>query len=149
MNEEQVREVISLERESHLSSRNEENYLKLLDNSDAILLSATIENPDGSGPFLVAVFSGWIVIDELQIDNIAVKPAFRQKGLGTKILRMALSEAAGKGAVSAFLEVRSNNQPALELYTRSGFIVVGRRPDYYQNPADDALIMSLKFDSIQ
>lgn len=132
--------VISLERQCGLSSRSEESYLGLLQNPDSVLLVAFDESKQ-----VVAVFSGWLIAGELEIDNIAVLPAFRHLGIASTLLRKAFEIAKEKGSHRAILEVRSNNHPAYVLYEKFGFTVVGRRRNYYQNPSDDALIMALEF----
>lgn len=135
----QISSVISLERDCGLSSRDEASYLKLLQSSNSILLVAL----DGSENVL-GVFSGWIVADEIEIDNVAVSTAFRQLGIASKLLSKAFEIAAQKSAVRAVLEVRANNQPACTLYEKLGFVIAGRRKNYYQCPPDDALIMTLE-----
>jgi len=137
MKKDHLPSVVALERDCHLSSRGEEGYLKLLEDEQWLLLIVRVPAK------IVAVFSAQIVADELQIDNIAVAEDFRQKGVGTILLTKALEEAKEKGVVSAILEVRSGNLAAIRLYERRGFAVVGRRKDYYRDPPDDALLMSL------
>ncbi len=132
--------VISLERQCGLSSRSEESYLRLLQNPDSVLLVAFDESEQ-----VVAVFSGWLIAGELEIDNIAVLPTFRHRGIASTLLRRAFEIVLEKGSHRAILEVRSNNHPACVLYEKFGFTVVGRRKNYYQNPSDDALIMALEF----
>ncbi len=131
--------VISLEQDCGLSSREAASYSNLLQDSNSVLLVAL---NDSSA--IVAVFSGWVVADEFEIDNIAVSPAFRQQGIAAKLLAKAIESAEDKGAIMAILEVRASNQPACALYEKFGFSVVGRRKDYYQNPPEDALIMALE-----
>lgn len=139
MKSELIQEAISLEQECGLSSRDGESYLKLLQDSKSILVAAV--NNSGN---VVAIFSGWVIADDLEIDNIAVSKCARQRGIATKLLAEAIETAKRKGVVRAFLEVRSNNTPACSLYEKFGFTVVGRRKSYYQNPLDDALIMAFE-----
>ena len=83
----------------------------------------------------------WMIFDELHINNLAVLPAFRNRGAGGALVEHALSFGAGHGAGRATLEVRRANDPARRLYERFGFTVTGMRPAYYRNPLDDALIL--------
>ncbi|MEP7340867.1 MAG: ribosomal protein S18-alanine N-acetyltransferase [Acidobacteriota bacterium] len=140
MSEEQITSVIRLEQECHLSSRGEDGYLNLLQDERWLLLVAQ------QSLSITGIFSGQMVLDELQIDNIAVADDWRQKGIATRLLTNALEIAAEKGMVTAILEVRESNIPARRLYERHGFIVSGRRKRYYSNPLDDALLMSLNLD---
>jgi [ribosomal protein S18]-alanine N-acetyltransferase len=86
-------------------------------------------------------FGGRVVLDEFQIDNLAVLPALRRQGIGARLLRAALETARKKGAIRALLEVRANNAIAQNLYRKFRFEAVGTRRDYYQQPAEDALVM--------
>ena len=83
----------------------------------------------------------WIVIDEVHINNLAVRPASQGRGLGSALLSHALDEAAKEGAYRATLEVRRSNDGARRLYERFGFRVAGVRKDYYSHPIEDALIL--------
>ncbi|MGH6677481.1 MAG: ribosomal protein S18-alanine N-acetyltransferase [Bradyrhizobium sp.] len=77
--------------------------------------------------------------DEAEILSIALDPRFRGQGLSRHLLLMHLGHLAGRGVRSIFLEVEENNQPARHLYERAGFIVVGGRERYYQQPNGEQL----------
>ena len=86
--------------------------------------------------------AGFLAVRELgpgerEILNLAVDPAERRKGLARGLLRDALGRANG----AWFLEVRASNAAAIQLYESAGFQRAGRRPDYYDNPAEDAIVM--------
>jgi ribosomal-protein-alanine N-acetyltransferase len=85
----------------------------------------------------------WLVVDELQIATVSVAAAHRRRGIGRRLIQTALAEAAARGAVTATLEVRAGNAPALALYRSFGFRIVGRRPGYYRGNGEDALLMTL------
>lgn len=81
--------------------------------------------------------------DEAEILTFCVSEAARRSGLGAALLDVAYATARGLGADDMFLEVGEKNEPALALYKRDGFVVVGRRAAYYHHgdkPAD-ALVM--------
>jgi ribosomal-protein-alanine N-acetyltransferase len=84
----------------------------------------------------------WKVVDQIHINNLAIHPACRGRGLGTWLLREVLDEAERLGAPHATLEVRRSNTPARHLYERAGFSVAGVRTSYYTSPIEDALILS-------
>ena len=88
---------------------------------------------------LVAMASGWLVLDELQINVVAVDPTQRRHGLGTAVLEELMEEARRRGAKRATLEVASCNQAAIALYKRCGFLTSGTRRAYYSD-GRDALI---------
>jgi [ribosomal protein S18]-alanine N-acetyltransferase len=79
------------------------------------------------------------VAPEVEILNLAVSPAQRRKGVGTLLLDHVLA----LGASEVFLEVRAGNKPALAFYRQAGFQPAGRRPGYYRNPDEDAVVMRL------
>ncbi len=90
---------------------------------------------------VVAFCSLWLIVDEIHINNVAVLPAHRGRGVGYLLMSHVLREGARAGARRATLEVRDSNVPALRLYERLGFVVEGRRRAYYCNPVEDALIL--------
>jgi ribosomal-protein-alanine N-acetyltransferase len=90
----------------------------------------------------VAAFCAfWLVVDEIHINNVAVLPQYRGRGMGSAVLRHVLDEARRLGAARATLEVRASNEGARRLYERLGFHVGGVRPNYYSSPVEDALIL--------
>jgi [ribosomal protein S18]-alanine N-acetyltransferase len=141
--------VVELEKACGLNSRGLERYRQMLSNPKAVLLVALTPiypvSPIGPiGPIspIIGMFSGDVVVDELQIDNLAVSNRWRRKGIGRTLLKFALAAAAVLGARSATLEVRSANSPARAFYEKEGFIPVGLRTRYYTDPPDDALLLS-------
>jgi [ribosomal protein S18]-alanine N-acetyltransferase len=90
---------------------------------------------------VVAFCSCWIVVEELHINTVAVDALHRRAGLGRRLVREVLREAAQMGATRATLEVRSSNAAARRLYESLGFTVAAVRPAYYTSPDEDALIL--------
>jgi ribosomal-protein-alanine N-acetyltransferase len=84
----------------------------------------------------------WRVADQIHINNLAIRPELRSRGLGRFLLEGVLEEAARLGAIHATLEVRRSNAAARRLYERAGFHVAGVRASYYTHPIEDALILS-------
>jgi ribosomal-protein-alanine N-acetyltransferase len=85
----------------------------------------------------------WHIRDEVQINNIALHPDFRGLGIGEAVLTVILKEVRGKGATFVTMEVRPSNTPAVSLYRKLGFKVLGTRKGYYSNPVEDACVMGL------
>lgn len=85
----------------------------------------------------------YVVLDEAHVTNVAVHPDQRGQGLGRRLMESLIQAAISRGAVHMDLEVRTQNQVARNLYQSMGFRQVGRRPGYYQEPKDDALILRL------
>jgi len=80
---------------------------------------------------------------EMEILNLAVAQASRRLGMGRALIQATLEEGAARGAARAFLEVRESNASALAFYVSLGFAPAGRRPGYYRNPEEDALILTV------
>ena len=84
----------------------------------------------------------WVVAEEMHILNLAVHPGQRRRGLARSLLAAAMTQARDLGALVAWLEVRPSNAPALNLYHSLGFQKVGRRPRYYDDTQEDALLLA-------
>lgn len=134
-------DVIDLEERNGLNSLGRAGFERQLAKSGSILLVARSESSVGNGGVLQGSLSGWVIADEFQIDNIVVAETARRKGIGSILIRHSATSALGLGAAKAVLEVRAGNLSARLLYERLGFRIVGRRPEYYHEPLDDALIM--------
>ena len=116
---------------------------ELKENPQSFLWVAEIPTPDEKWQ-IVGVIVVWLILDEAHIASIAVSPEHRGKGIGKQLLAGALKEAIQRAKRVATLEVRAHNFSAQNLYRRFNFEVVGRRPRYYRDNNEDALIMTLK-----
>lgn len=94
--------------------------------------------------FLIARSDGFIlgrtVLDEAELLTLAVAPTARRHGTGRTLLAAFEAEAQARGAISAFLEVASDNQPARGLYDGAGWQQAGCRRNYYA-PGIDGLVL--------
>lgn len=139
-------EVAEIEEISALSKWGFEAYEReLMTNPEAIMLVARSLCPAEDGRNILGFVAAWIVADEMHLNNVATHPEFRGRGIGRQLLREAFYCARLREAMFCILEVRISNGPAIRLYEAFGFEPVGRRTDYYPNPAEDALIMKLNF----
>lgn len=86
----------------------------------------------------------WLVPDEAHISTIAIDTPWRGRGLGELMFLALVEEAIAWGANLITLEVRASNVVAQNLYRKYGLEVVGRRPRYYRDNNEDALVMSVK-----
>ena len=77
---------------------------------------------------------------EWELENIAVAPDARGRGIGSELLSAALAQARHRHAKSLTLEVRASNAAARALYRSAGFAEVGQRRGYYANPEEDAVL---------
>jgi ribosomal-protein-alanine N-acetyltransferase len=87
--------------------------------------------------FVVARITG----DEAEILNAAVDPAHRRKGIGSALLRTAISSAQAQNAKTIYLEVRESNSAAVSFYQRHGFEKTAQRRGYYSSPRENAVVM--------
>ena len=81
------------------------------------------------------------VAPEADVMNLAVAPEWRNKGIGRALMTALIAQLHSRGITALFLEVRVGNTPAQNLYRSLGFVEAGRRPKYYVNPTEDALIL--------
>ncbi|MBE7550857.1 MAG: ribosomal protein S18-alanine N-acetyltransferase [Anaerolineales bacterium] len=96
----------------------------------------------GQSSTLIGLAGFWLMADEAHISTIAVHPDWRGLGLGEWLLLALLEAGQVLGAETATLEVRPSNEPALALYQKYQFEEVGRRPRYYSDNDEDALIFT-------
>lgn len=83
----------------------------------------------------------WFIIDEAHITNIAIEKEFRNKRLGSFLVKAMIEYAEKLGIHRMTLEVRQSNISAQRLYEKFGFRPCGKRPKYYQDNNEDAIIM--------
>ncbi|RMF46171.1 MAG: ribosomal-protein-alanine N-acetyltransferase [Anaerolineae bacterium] len=93
-------------------------------------------------PKVVGMIVAWLLVDELHIATIGVHPDYRRQGIGARLLAAALLTGIRRGAHVSTLEVRVSNLPAQALYRHFGYEIVGRRPRYYKDNNEDALLMT-------
>jgi ribosomal-protein-alanine N-acetyltransferase len=86
----------------------------------------------------------WMLIDEIQLVNIAVHPFKRGQGYGQALLNKMLELGNVHGIEYVWLEVRPSNRAAKNLYSKLGFCEIGSRPRYYMDTHEDAIIMALE-----
>lgn len=136
---EDVPAVWALEQEVFASPWAVENFLYELGNHDYnISLIAAI------GEQLAGYSVSYHVYDELHISNLAVAPNYRRRKIGETLLTINLRIAQIRSINHVHLEVRRSNLPAIALYQKYGFQIVGVRKNYYQNQHEDALLMTKK-----
>lgn len=93
------------------------------------------------GEELVGYAGGMSLYETCDLNNIAVLPQYRRRGIAAALLEGFMAEAKARGAEQMLLEVRESNAPAISLYERYGFTAYNKRKNYYRNPAEDAVLM--------
>ena len=110
-------------------------------------IASELDNP--LSYWLVAEYNGKIagyvgsqsVLDAADMMNLAVSPDCRQQGVGQALVNGLVQHLQKNNVIALLLEVRVSNARAISLYEKLGFEQVGRRPKYYHNPREDALIL--------
>jgi len=135
MDEEDLEEVVRLEKICFSDPWSKEAFMEELRLKLAIPLVVKL------GEKVVGYTCLWHLDAQLEVANFAVSPDHRGKGIGERIMKRILLEAKERGCKSIILSVRESNLPAIKLYTKFGFVEVGRRKKYYRLPTEDALTM--------
>lgn len=97
----------------------------------------------GANSAILGYHCFWIVFEELRLMNVAVRGSMRRQGVGRALVMEACRLGCEQAATRAILEVRASNDAARSLYAQMGFVQVGRRPQYYTHPTEDALLMEM------
>ena len=130
-----VAQVAALEKQCFSEPWSENSVASELSNP----LSAWLVAMDGDA--LAGYVGSQSVMGESDMMNIAVDAHYRRQGIAQALVEALVAQLKEKGNHSLTLEVRISNQPAIALYEKLGFAQVGRRPNYYRNPKEDALIL--------
>ena len=145
MSEHDLLEVVEIEEQSGLSRWGWAAYYAELQGANRELM--LVARPSSLPVLESSTIVGYIVAretaGELHINNVAVRAQYRRRGIGAALLNKILDEARTRQAKAAFLEVRSANRAAQALYEKSGFRAIARRANYYSDPPEDAVVMSL------
>ena len=110
-------------------------------------IASELENPLSrwlvalEGEQVLGYVGSQTVLDESDMMNLAVDPAFRRRGFARALVCALIEQLRKMGSRCLTLEVRASNESAQALYACLGFVQVGRRKNYYLNPREDALIL--------
>jgi ribosomal-protein-alanine N-acetyltransferase len=142
MTREDLAEVAAIEVLSFPVPWTEEMFLGELARAVSTVLVAQDVGRGGQA-VVVGFICLWVVEDELHINNLAVHPRWRRRGIADALLTAGLAAGRARGARRALLEVRASNLAAQCLYRRYDFEPVGIRRRYYSQPVEDAIVMAL------
>lgn len=132
-----VDQVVAIERMSFPSPWSEEMVLEELSNP---LSSFWVLE---SGGRILGYLCAWWVKGEVHLLSLATHPDVRRRGVAKRLLVELIEVAKNVGVERIFLEVRESNSIARKLYSSLGFSETGRRPQYYTDTKEDAIVMSL------
>ena len=143
MTEHDLLEVVEIEEQSGLSRWGwAAYYAELQGNNRSLMLIARPRTGEQGNYQVAAYIAARASAGELHINNVAVRESYRRNGIGRLLLNQTIEEGKRLGAATAFLEVRSGNSAAQALYEKCGFKAIARRPRYYSEPLEDAVVMS-------
>lgn len=140
MTRELVPQIAELERLCFSKPWSEQMLADELDNPLASYIVAVGDNDQVLGYAGLTVVAG-----EGYIDNIAVRKEYRLQGIAQALLEVFLRFGTAHQLAFLTLEVRASNEPAKRLYLKHGFAQVGRRKNYYDQPTEDAILMTKFF----
>lgn len=130
-----IRQVAAIEKELFTQPWSEQAFADELENKSATILVAQ------AGEEIVGFADMREIAGECYINNIGVKASHRRKGMG-RALMQALEDSATDEAEFITLEVRQSNEAAIRLYKSMGYIKVGTRRGFYEQPTEDADLMT-------
>ena len=135
MKPEHVSQIAALEKACFSLPWSERSIASELDNKLSLWLVAM------DGQTLAGYIGSQTVMGEADMMNVAVESQYRRKGIAEQLVLSLIEALKEKDATQLTLEVRASNAPAINLYEKLGFVCVGKRPNYYKNPKEDALIL--------
>lgn len=140
MDENHVKQVAQLEEICFADPWSENSVASELKNPLSLWLVAMEQDR------LAGYIGSQSVEGEADMMNVAVHPDFRRQGVGKQLILALIQELKARNVHCLTLEVRASNETAICLYEKLGFEQIGRRPNYYRHPKEDALIMRKEWD---
>ncbi|MDD6810549.1 MAG: ribosomal protein S18-alanine N-acetyltransferase [Lachnospiraceae bacterium] len=135
MERKDVERISQLEEETFSMPWSRDAFLEMIEKEDARYYVAEVDGKvaGGCGVLLIA--------GEGNITNVVVDKAYRNMGVGTKMLQYLIEDGYQNGLTAFTLEVRVSNKGAIHVYEKLGFSSEGIRPNFYEKPTEDAMIM--------
>lgn len=138
---EDIAAIADIERRSFSDPWSEHSFRDVLGHSRMFFACARAVGAGSAAHRVLGYVVAWFAGGQGEIANLAVDPDARGRGIGSALLDAALDEARHQKTDEVFLEVRSSNLRARQLYESRGFAEVGRRRRYYRQPVEDAVIL--------
>jgi len=143
MREADLPEVRTIEALSFSNPWSENTFRGEIQNTSISFPMVVVQKP---GDRVVGYIIYWHIREDVQVNNVAVHPDFRGRGIGEALMRHVIDRVRENGATFMTLEVRTSNAAAVTLYKKLGFEILGTRKNYYTNPDEDAYLMGLVLD---
>ena len=138
LKEEYCSQVAEIEKKTFSMSWSEKAFLECIEHPDRHYFCAVCKEE------VLGYCGYWGVLDEAEIYNVAVKDDSRGRGIGKLLLTKLIDYGKSDNRKRFLLEVRCGNKAAISLYKKLGFKEDGIRPNFYDEPKEDALLMSLE-----
>ena len=132
--------ILSIDRKAFKRPWHRKSFLEELVCENAYSYAVRSQPVDQRSEIIAYVFLR-VLLTEMHILRIAVAAEFQAMGVATGLLQQCFSLAKRKKVDSVYIEVRPTNETAIALYRKSGFQLLGRRPAYYPETGEDALVM--------
>lgn len=137
MNEDLLSQIAKIEETCFAHPWSYDSLKAELYKDDAYFFAAVIEGK------AVGYIGMNTVLDEGYIANVAVLPEYRERGIGQRLISYIILTAEENNLSFVTLEVRKSNEKAISLYRKNGFKEVGERKNFYSEPTENALLMTL------
>ena len=134
--EEDLQDLIALDKEVFISSWNEEMFLYEYKNNPFAKLYVLVDQNQ-----ILGYIDYWLLGDQCQLSRIAISNKFQKKGYGSILMNQCIKDSQELGCRNINLEVRVSNQKAIYFYQHFGFVVATVRKQYYSDTNEDAYLM--------
>ncbi|MGF1542130.1 MAG: GNAT family N-acetyltransferase [Pleurocapsa sp.] len=150
---EQISEIMALDQLCFGGLWSQTGYLREIESPNSSLLALSVQESlaikfdqrskrQGTGDSqIIGIGCLWSIVEEAHITLLGIHPNYQRQGLGGLLLCLLFQDALHRGLKWATLEVKADNQPAINLYQKFGFQIIGKRKGYYQPEGKDALIL--------
>lgn len=139
MSAEHIEEVLQIEETCNLGHWTRNDYEKELENQDSLFFVAE------QNVKIIGFVLARLIMPSIEILNIGVIKNERKQGIGNALLKIVLQAAKKQKLTECWLEFRVSNLAAQQFYRSNNFEIVGKRKNYYSNPVEDAILMTLFF----
>lgn len=133
--EKDIKNIADIEAECFTTPESENSVRSVIENP---VYEAFVAEIDGEISGHTITMS---TVGDMDILSVAVRPVFRKKGIGQKLMENLIAKAYENNIYDVFLEVRKSNIAAISLYEKMGFEKIGERKNFYDLPKEDAVLM--------
>ena len=133
--------ILTIDRKAFKRPWHRKSFSDELSRNDAYSFAVRAQLDGKRMEIIIAYVFVRILVKEMHILRIAVADGFQARGAATRMLQQCFILAEQKEVDSVYIEVRPSNTSAIALYRKSGFQLLGTRPNYYPESGEDAIVM--------